>query len=83
MIEDNPSLVVKNYCSLLSEKQTEMFIIDLRREDKLNEFLNIVLGNIEEDYLTSEFICLTNEIWEDYILIQDYDYSFEETLEFA
>jgi hypothetical protein len=48
----------------------------LKREDKLNEFLEYVISRVNEESI-KEIIYFINEVWEEYIEIQDMGYSQE------
>lgn len=51
--------MIREYGTSLSEMQREMLIIDLKREDKLSEFLEFVLNRVKDDSI-KEIIHLVN-----------------------
>ncbi len=59
-----------------------MFIIDLRREDKLKLYLDMVLGMVVEE-VREEVVYIANLVWVGFVQFQEWNFDEGEVKEFA
>jgi len=70
------------YGSLLNRDQIDQLIVDLKREDKLYEFLSLFLKSAGSE-VGSELVKIANDVYENYLLKQDHDLSQSDFIEYS